>query len=54
MHSRVVAMTTPTIDLSPRAALILVDVQQSFDDHRQWGQRNNPACERNIGGLLAH
>ena len=26
-------------------ALIVVDVQQAFDDADYWGQRNNPACE---------
>lgn len=47
-------MTSATIDLSPRAALILVDVQESFSDAEQWGRRNNPECEANIGELLAH
>jgi nicotinamidase-related amidase len=32
-------------------ALIVVDVQQGFDDPR-WGPRNNPHCERNIAALI--
>jgi nicotinamidase-related amidase len=34
-----------------RAALIVVDVQQGFDQP-VWGPRNNPACEDNIAQLI--
>ena len=34
-----------------RVALIVVDVQQGFDDP-VWGKRNNPDCEQNIGALI--
>ena len=35
-------------------ALMVVDVQRGFDDEGYWGPRNNPACEENIGKLIAH
>ncbi|MBU6450468.1 MAG: cysteine hydrolase [Cyanobacteria bacterium REEB67] len=34
------------------SALILIDIQQGFDD-AYWGKRNNPDMEGNIGLLLA-
>ncbi len=34
-------------------ALVVVDVQRGFDDAEHWGPRNNPACEENVGALLA-
>jgi nicotinamidase-related amidase len=34
------------------AVLIVVDVQQAFDD-ASWGSRNNPQAEANIAALLA-
>ena len=33
-------------------ALIVVDVQQAFDDVDYWGRRNNPACEANVARLI--
>jgi nicotinamidase-related amidase len=44
-------MTAP-ISLPANAALILIDVQQAFNDPA-WGQRNNPQAEANIARLLA-
>lgn len=36
-----------------RTALLVVDVQRAFADAEFWGRRNNPACEDNIGALIA-
>lgn len=38
--------------LDPRAALVIVDVQQAFDETAYWGPRDNPLCEANIEALL--
>lgn len=42
---------TPT-PASPHPALLLIDVQQAFDDP-SWGHRNMPRAEANIARLLA-
>ena len=39
------------MQLSDDAALIVIDVQQGFDDPA-WGPRDNPDAERHIGRLL--
>jgi nicotinamidase-related amidase len=42
------AMTDPPL----RSALVVVDVQRAFADP-SWGRRDNPACEANVGALIA-
>jgi nicotinamidase-related amidase len=37
--------------MNDRVALVVVDVQQGFDDP-VWGPRNNPACEENVAALI--
>jgi nicotinamidase-related amidase len=44
------ATSLPDLD---RLALLVVDVQQGFDDAAYWGPRNNPRCEDNVAALLA-
>jgi nicotinamidase-related amidase len=34
-------------------ALVVVDVQDAFDDAEYWGRRNNPDCEANVAALIA-
>ena len=38
-------------ELAANAALIVVDVQEAFEDPR-WPPRNNPACEANVALLI--
>ncbi|MEN8238033.1 MAG: cysteine hydrolase family protein [Actinomycetota bacterium] len=40
------------IDWQGSTALIVIDVQQGFDDAEFWGRRNNPSCEDNIVRLV--
>ncbi len=39
-------------DITPNTALIIIDVQDGFDEP-VWGERNNPQAETNITRLLA-
>jgi len=38
--------------MTSNTALIVIDMQQGFDDPK-WGQRNNPNAERNISSLIS-
>ena len=49
-RTSVARMRHPGLD---RYALVVVDVQQGFDEP-WWGNRNNPACDRNIDALVHH
>lgn len=39
-------------DWANSTALLVIDVQQGFDDEAHWGPRNNPNCEPNVELLL--
>ncbi|MEV6745069.1 cysteine hydrolase family protein [Streptomyces sp. NPDC051080] len=40
------------MEIAENAALIVVDVQEGFEDEAYWGPRNNPEADRNIVGLI--
>lgn len=40
------------MDIAENAALVVVDVQQGFEEEGYWGPRNNPSADRNIAGLI--
>ncbi|MFF8418296.1 cysteine hydrolase family protein [Streptomyces sp. NPDC015680] len=40
------------MEIAENAALIVVDVQEGFEDKAYWGPRNNPEADRNIAGLI--
>lgn len=40
------------MEIVENAALVVVDVQQGFEEEEYWGPRNNPAADRNIAGLI--
>ena len=46
-------LRSSAVDIDRNAALILIDVQQGFDDSG-WGHRNNPHAEQIIALLLDH
>ena len=39
-------------DFNGSTALIVVDMQQGFEDETFYGQRNNPECEANVAKLI--
>lgn len=40
------------MEITENAALVVVDVQQGFEEEEHWGPRNNPAADENIAGLI--
>ncbi|GAA3015479.1 cysteine hydrolase family protein [Streptomyces fulvorobeus] len=40
------------MEISENAALVVVDVQQGFEEEAYWGPRNNPGADRNIAALI--
>ncbi|QNE76686.1 isochorismatase family protein [Streptomyces finlayi] len=40
------------MEISENAALVVVDVQEGFEEEAYWGPRNNPEADRNIAGLI--
>ncbi|MER8185362.1 cysteine hydrolase family protein [Kitasatospora sp. NPDC094015] len=41
------------LELAADAVLVVIDVQQGFDDREYWGERDNPEAEERIGAVLA-
>ena len=40
------------MEISENATLVVVDVQEGFEEEAYWGPRNNPDADRNIAGLI--
>lgn len=40
------------MEIAENAALVVVDVQQGFEEEAYWGPRDNPDADRNIAGLI--
>ncbi|MFG2599324.1 cysteine hydrolase family protein [Streptomyces sp. NPDC048462] len=40
------------MEIAENAALVVVDVQQGFEEAAYWGPRNNPSADGNIAGLI--
>ncbi|MFE3899543.1 cysteine hydrolase family protein [Streptomyces sp. NPDC059153] len=40
------------MEIAENAALVVVDVQEGFEQEAYWGPRNNPGADRNIAGLI--
>ncbi|WP_411091418.1 cysteine hydrolase family protein [Streptomyces sp. 049-1] len=40
------------MDIAQNAALVVVDVQQGFEEVAYWGTRNNPSADDNIAALV--
>lgn len=40
------------MEIAENAALVVVDVQQGFEEEAYWGPRNNPSADGNIAGLI--
>ncbi|WP_330174318.1 cysteine hydrolase [Streptomyces sp. NBC_01498] len=40
------------MDIAKNAALVVIDVQQGFEEVEHWGVRNNPEADDNIAALI--
>lgn len=40
------------MEIAANAALVVVDVQQGFEEGAYWGPRDNPGADENIAGLI--
>ncbi|MCX4963949.1 cysteine hydrolase [Streptomyces sp. NBC_00654] len=40
------------MEITENAALVVVDVQEGFEEEAYWGARNNPDADRNIADLI--
>ncbi|GGK03354.1 hydrolase [Streptomyces camponoticapitis] len=46
------SMVSMAMEIAENAALVVIDVQQGFEEVEYWGVRNNPEADENIAALI--